>query len=305
MERALLAAKRACVELQCRREEARLCSIHRAEVTRREQVQRAEGVLWSEIARVASGSGHIGGIDRPLSAHRALSQAQQLHAQALGALKKQSRATQKAESVREQVVAMLAACRRKDIAAVESRQSEDSLEMFLTQRVLRARTRVSEGVSESLNSSASDRGLQDEGARTGVPAALNLSPRHLPEESGAQGDAGIPRTAVCQAAPCENTEGDTLKVACAHVTGGGPVSLTVSQRGSEGVSVVLRAAFPELLTMLLKERGAVVRELIRAGVQVQSVAVLKGAPENASLSTGWPAAQRRSRRRDEDEALVP
>jgi|688.fasta_scaffold06308_8 hypothetical protein len=305
MERVLIAAKRESVELQYRKESARLSSTHRAEVARREEVKRAEALVWSEIARLASGSGVFGNIERSLRAHRSLDEAQQLHAQALVMVRQQGRATQQAEAVRDQVAAMLATSRRKEASAVESRQCEDSLEIAIAEAAMRDRIRAADSSEVCGLAYQSDLGSRDPAPR--VPPAATATSASI----GAGCDvpttmaAGAAAPLTVRASLLESAEGAaTLKVLCSHPTGGRAVGLTLQRVGSEGLLVVMRAALPELVATLLRERGALTRELTQAGLRVQSVAVEVGAVDNSNMGGDCLVARRRGRQRRDDEALV-
>ncbi len=305
MERFLVETKRESVELQYRRESARLASTYKAEVVSREQLKRAESLVWSEIARQAGGVGTVGGLERSLRAHRTLAEAQRLHSQALGARQQQSLATQQARAVRDQLVAMLASVRRKETNAFESRQCEDSMELVAAKAVMRDRIEPFEGSEDCDTGYVSERDPLKHVVESVVPALGSGLNSNCPCDAPPSAVAGVIATPTIQASLSENGEGTTtLSMLCPGSAGGTPVGLTIQRRSSEGLSIVIHAALPGLVAALLRDRAALLRELTQSGFCIQRLSVEVGGAASMNEATSWSVARRRSRKRGDNEALV-
>lgn len=313
MDDSLISAKSESAELRYRTETARLSCVRKTEVARQEQVKRAEAALWKEISRSASGAPQVGGADRPFVAHRALAEARHLHGEALTVVRHQSTATQRAEAVRDEALQMLLAFRRKESAMQDSRINEEATEVALIAKALCSRAQREDAALDSFGFGDSRRALPPGLPQLPLPAAVRPTVSEAISSSAAEIGSGIPilqAPVMIEAALASSADGTpALSVLCRGQAGAPSVGLMLRRSGAEGLSVVVRAATPEMVAALVRDRAALTHTLHVAGIDVKNVEVQVGAPEDHSVHAGQPTAlltsmRRRSRRGGEDEARV-
>ena len=306
MNRSVLSAKASTAEQCCRREAERLGSARRAEAARREDVRRAEASVWGEIARAAEHSVRARVSDRPAAALHALAEAKRQHGAASEIVRERLASAQRAEQVRDQALKMLSILRRRDSAAVETRRSDELVELALGAAALRSKRQESRADAASCSPTHADQ----DGSANGTLCAFGWCP---PRAAGQLSPAPEPGALAAHAARAagpnpsfarDESGSGTLRVQCSARSGSAPIALTLTQSAAAGISVVLRTPSPETVLSLARERASVIRSLRDAGINVLRVGVEAGPAEKAGTADGSAVARRRTRGERDDDAFV-